>query len=220
MALAVRGGLDRNRRTACRNTAAPRRAVASIPPSRSTTAKSAAAAPATLAPPPPAITNPSRTPRRLSASTTNAPNSTSTPAWCAPDGTSHAPRRRSRTRSSARAPSPRTHPLTAARLTPRRRATAAIGSPPFAARAPPTATSADDTIPGRASNGSTRSRWPHSTHPARRTSSTTHPPGRCSFRLRESGVSHSSKLPHKAQRQPARSRHASAPATASAYWVE
>jgi hypothetical protein len=220
----VRLGALRNRSTACRNASAPNRAVGPAPPSRSTTASRARAAATSAAHGPWRGSAVTRTPRgrplRRSASTTKVTNRTSTPASCAPLGGTMARRRRRRTRSKARSPSPSTHSRTVALLTPTLRETLARRPPANTAPATATTSSADEILLGRASYGSTRSRCPHSAQQARRTRSTTHASGRCSFLRRHSRVSHRSKLPQEAHRQPARRTCASGACMSSAYWVE
>jgi hypothetical protein len=200
MAIGVAVVTEGNRRTACRNNSAPRRAVRNAPPRPSTSSRSAATA---------ALTSSlggrlgsrtkAKSSRAGSTSSRNRVNRTRRADSGVPSEGAIARRLSKSTRSSTRTHRPRIQLRTVARATPCSRATAATTGSRSHARATSITSTVEVGLLGCASQGSTRSRWPHPRHFAKRPRSWPAP----RKRVNQVPVSLRSLEPHLAHTHPA-----------------
>jgi hypothetical protein len=198
----------RNCRTASRNTSAPRAANAQGPPAAATnrTRRRAASRRSSEADRRTSVVAGGIVPPHRASSDATADQRCSSALCGASLGARRARWRYSRSRSSTRAPSPSIQILRVRETT--RASRAMLVSAASSAKACPTAsriTSTPVTLPGSASNGSTRSRCRQSRQRASATSSITDAWPRSSRRSTRLPVSRRSLPPHTAQRQPASS---------------
>ena len=219
----VAGSPVRNSSTACRNHCAPNTAATSTPPRAFTHPRLSSTA---------FVSSTDRVqrgsvprggaiaPNRRCTSTSKLANVTRYPLTSAPGAVTMARCRCKLNRSRNRAPSPSTQSCTVSLQTPNRAATTPSASPSNHADTAPNTTSTPVTLPGSASQGSTRSRCPQPPQRAIAMRSTTKLHAACSFRQTRAPVSRGLAAPQRPQLQPARSCCTIELATTSSYLLE
>lgn len=213
----------RNSRTACRNQSAPWLATAATPPRLATQAmpiRAAAPSSTDSAQRGSRLRRGADSPRCRCASPSKLANVSRHRLGAASDLATMARCRNRPNRSRKRAPSPASHSRNVSLQTPVSVATSPRPAPPSHADSAAKTTSTPVTLPGRASQGSTRSRCPHSSHRAIAMLSTRNAEAACSLRSTRTFVSRTLGDAQRAQRQPISNCDTNELARPSSYLLE